>query len=81
MPKERLTNQVLLATHTGKRPRGRPRTRWSDYISNLAWARRGVERAELSEIAVEPEVFRVLLRLLPLRPSLEELYVLRLMND
>ena len=24
-------------TPTGKRPRGRPRTRWRDYISSLAW--------------------------------------------
>ena len=45
---------------TGKRPRGRPRTRWQDYISNLSWSRLGVE-PELSEIAVDREVFRVLL--------------------
>jgi len=36
MPQERLARQVLLATPTEKRPRGRPRTRWCDYISNLA---------------------------------------------
>jgi len=28
MPQERLARRVLLATHTGKRPRHRPRTRW-----------------------------------------------------
>ena len=31
----------------GKRPRGRPRTTWSDYISDLAWSPLGVEPAEL----------------------------------
>jgi len=38
--------------------------RWSDYISDLAWSRPGVESAELSEIAVDREVFRVLPELL-----------------
>jgi len=46
-------------------PDGHPRTRWRDYISDLAWSRVGVEPAELSEIAVDPEVFRVHLELLP----------------
>jgi len=50
---ERLTRQVLLATPTGKRPRGRPTTRWSDYISDLSWSRFVVEPAELCENAVE----------------------------
>ena len=36
MPQERFAKQVLLATLTGKLPRGRPRTRWHDYISDLA---------------------------------------------
>jgi len=38
MSQERLTRQALLATPTGKRPRIRQRTRWSDYISDLAWS-------------------------------------------
>ena len=54
---------------TGKRPRCRPRTRWRDCISDLAWSRLGVEPVELSEIAVDCEVFRVFLRLLPPRLS------------
>jgi len=64
--------QVLLAKPTGKLPIGRLRLKWSDYISDLAYSRLGVEPAELPEIAVDPEVFRVLLGLLPPRPSLEE---------
>jgi len=65
MPGERLARQVLLATLTGKRSRGRPRTRWSDYISDLAWSRLGIKPEELSEIAIDCEVSRDL-GLLPL---------------
>jgi len=39
-------------------------TRWRDYISVLAWSGLGVEPAELSEIVIDHEVFRVLLGLL-----------------
>jgi len=47
MLQERLARQVLLATPTGKRPRGRPKTRWPDYIPDLAWSRHGVEPGKL----------------------------------
>ena len=57
---------------TGKRPRCRPRTRWRDCISDLAWSRLGVEPVELNEIVVDREVFQVLLWVLPPQPSLEE---------
>jgi len=49
---------------TGRKPKVRPRTRRRDCISALAWSCLGVELAELSEISVDPEVFRVLLDLL-----------------
>ena len=45
---------------------------WSDVISDLAWSRLGLEPAELSEIAVDREVFQALLELFPPRPPLEE---------
>jgi len=67
MRHERLVRQILLATPTEKGPRCRPRTRWSDYISDLAWSRLGVEPAELSEMPVDCEVFQVL-GLVPPRP-------------
>jgi len=34
----------LQSPPTGMRPIGRPRTRWPDYISDLAWSRLGAER-------------------------------------
>ena len=42
MPPERLPRKVLDARPTGRRPRGRPKTRWKDYISKLAWERLGI---------------------------------------
>ena len=54
------------------RPSGRTRTRLRDYISHLAWSRLGVELAELSEMAVDCEVFRALLKMLPLWAFWEE---------
>jgi len=39
-------------------------------ISDLAWFRLGLEPAELSEIAVDREVFQVLLGMLPPRSTL-----------
>jgi len=52
-----------------KRLRGRPGTRWNDYISDLAWSRLGVEPAKLSEVAEKREVFGALLGLLFSRPG------------
>ena len=46
---------------TGKWPRGRPRPRWSDYISDFAWSYFGVEPAESFESAVDRQVFQILL--------------------
>ena len=40
-----------MCTPTGKRPRGRPRTHWRDYVSRLAWERLGVPQEELVEVA------------------------------
>jgi len=79
-PNERLPRQDLLTTPTWKRPRSRPRTRSSDNISDLAWPHLGVEPAELSEIAVDREVFRAVLGLLPPRPSPGEKRVWKWMN-
>jgi len=63
--------EVLLSKPTGKRSRVRPRTKWCDYISDLAWSRLGVE-LENYLIAADHAAFRVLLWLFPQQPSLEE---------
>ena len=68
MPNGRLVRQALRAKPTGKRRRCRPRPRWSNCISNLAWSRLDVEPAELSEITVDREVFQVRLWMLPRNP-------------
>ena len=39
MPQEKLPKQALLAKANGRRPVGRPRTRWTDYIEDLRWNR------------------------------------------
>ncbi|KAK3508316.1 hypothetical protein QTP70_021492 [Hemibagrus guttatus] len=59
MPPGRLPGEVFRACPTGKRPRGRPRTRWRDYVFRLAWERLGVPPEELEEVARERETFFV----------------------
>jgi len=65
MPNERLVRQALLVKPTGKRPKCRPRPGWSNCVSDLAWSHLGVEPAELSQIAVDREIFHALLWILP----------------
>ncbi|KAI3372674.1 hypothetical protein L3Q82_023135, partial [Scortum barcoo] len=48
---------------------GRPRTRWRDYVSRLAWERLGIPPEELEEVSGVREVWASLLRLLPPRPG------------
>ena len=68
-PPGRLPGEVFQARPSGQRPRGRPRTRWRDYVSRLAWERLGVPLEELEEVAGEREVWVSLLKLLPRDPS------------
>ncbi|KAK3564684.1 hypothetical protein QTP86_024812, partial [Hemibagrus guttatus] len=55
MPPGCLPGEVFRACPTGKRPRGRPRTRWRDYVSQLAWECLGVPPEELEEVSGERE--------------------------
>ncbi|KAK3517257.1 hypothetical protein QTP70_001616, partial [Hemibagrus guttatus] len=57
MPPGRLPGEVFQACPTGKRPRGRPRTRWRDCVFRLACERLGVPPEELEEVAKERENF------------------------
>uniref|UniRef100_A0A6Q2XTH9 receptor protein-tyrosine kinase n=1 Tax=Esox lucius TaxID=8010 RepID=A0A6Q2XTH9_ESOLU len=65
MPPGCLPREVFQARPAGRRPRGRPRTRWRDYISTLAWERLGFPQSELANVAWEREVCGPLLELLP----------------
>ncbi|TWW69196.1 hypothetical protein D4764_18G0000020 [Takifugu flavidus] len=69
MPPGRLPGEVFRACPSGRRPPGRPKTRWRDYVSRLAWERLGIPPDELEEVAGEREVWASLLRLLPPRPD------------
>ena len=72
MPNERLLMQALLAKPMGKRLSCCPKPRWHSCTSDLAWSHLGVKPAELSEIAIDREVFQVLLWMLAPQPSLEK---------
>ena len=65
MPQERLPKQALLATANGRRPVGRPRTRWTDYIEDLGWNRLGLGPSEMMEVMEDREVWRLNLEILP----------------
>ena len=69
MPPGRLPGRVLRACLTRKRPRGRPRTCWRDYVTWLAWERLGTFLEDLEEVSEEREIRSSLLRLLPLQPG------------
>ena len=79
MSQQRLAKHVQLVAPTEKRPRGRPKTSWSDYISDLAWSQFGVEPGELSDITVDCWVLPAL-GLLPPRPFPEKLLEWKWMN-
>ena len=53
MPHERLPKQALYAKMSWKRPVGRPRTRWLDYIENLGWNRLRLYPSKLQFVLVD----------------------------
>ncbi|XP_018538853.1 uncharacterized protein LOC108887791 [Lates calcarifer] len=65
MPPRRLPLEIFQAHPTGKRPWGRPRTSWRDYVSLLAWERFRNPQEELENVAGERDVWNALLSLLP----------------
>ena len=71
MPLERLPREVLEARPTGRRPRGRPRTRWRDYIDSLASYHLGILQEEVEDVARDREVWSFLVEMLPSRPDYE----------
>ena len=69
MPRERLAEQALLAKVNGRRPLGRPRTRWTDYSEDLGWNRLGLRPSEMMEVMEDCEVWRLNIELLSPQPS------------
>ena len=69
IPQERLPKQALLAEANVRRPIGRPRTRWTDYIEDLGWNCLGFRPSEMMEVTEDREVFRLNFELLPPQPS------------
>ena len=69
MPWERLPKQALLAKANGRRPVGRSRTRWTDYIEDLGWNRLGLYPSKMMEVMENREVWQLNLELLPPQPS------------
>ena len=69
MPQERLPKQALLAKAKGRRPVGRSRTRWTDYIDDLGWNRLGFCPSEMMEVMEDREVWQPNLEPLPPQPS------------
>ena len=65
MPQERLPKQALHAKANGRRPVGRPRTRWTDYIEDLGWNRLGLRPSEMMKVMEDREVWRFNLELCP----------------
>ena len=65
----RMPKQALLAKANGRRPVGRLRTRWTDYIEDLGWNRLGLRPSEMMEVMEDRKVWWLNLELLPPQPS------------
>ena len=66
---ERTAKQLMDALPSGKRPRGRPKTRWRNYVEDLAWSRVEIPPAELLLVAKDRNAWRSQLELLPPQPQ------------
>ena len=65
---ERLPKQALLAKANGRRPVGRLRTRWINYIENPGWNRFGLHPSEMMNLTEDRAVWRLNIELLPPQP-------------
>ena len=68
MSQERTAKKLLCSTPIGRRPRGRLRTRWRDYVEDLSWSRLRIPAEHLSFVAEDRDAWRLQLALLPPRP-------------
>ena len=51
MFQERTAIKLLCSTPIGRRPRGRPRTRWRDYVKDRSWSCLGIPTVHLFFVA------------------------------
>ena len=58
MSHERTAKQLMDALPSGKWPRGRHRTRWLNYVEDLAWSRLRISPAKLPLIAGDRDAWR-----------------------
>ena len=68
MSQERTAKKLLCSTPIGRRPRGRPRTRWRDFVEDLSWSCFGIPAEHLSFVTEDRNAWRIQLELLPTRP-------------
>ena len=68
MPQERLSEQALHAKANGRRPVGRPRTRWANSVEDLGWNRLGLHPSEMMDVMEDGEVCQLDLELLSRYP-------------
>ena len=68
MPQERLSKQALHAKANGRRPVGRPRTRWTDYVEDLGWNRLGLRPSEMMEVMEDVRCGGLILSYCPRNP-------------
>ena len=64
MPQERLPKQALLTKANARKPIGRSKTRWTNYIEDLGWNRLGPHPSEMMEVMEDRELRRLNLELL-----------------
>ena len=64
MPHERIAKQIMNALPSGKRPRGRPRNRWRNYVEDLTWSRLEIPPVKLLLTAGDRDVWRFQLEVL-----------------
>ena len=69
MSHERLPKQTFYDKVSGKRPVGRPRTIWLDYMEDIGCNRLGLYPSEMQSVLVDREVWQLNLELLPQQPS------------
>ena len=69
MSHEQTAKQLMDAFPSGKRPIGQPRTRWRNYVEDLALSRCGIPPAKLMLVAGERDAWSSQLKLLPPQPQ------------